>query len=608
MSNPQIVIIDTGISQMSRAFSRVIESYEVVKSDKEIYVLSCESTDYIGHGSAVSDIICDINPNVDIISFRICNDNIDIDEEILLSTLEYIEEKINADFINISAGLTYSYHYHKMNDLCRKISEKHTVIVSAFENDGAVSYPAMFEDVIGVDVTRSFASKHDIIMSKNGIVDVFVPDIFYRTVFDGRKTIIKGTSFASAKITGLLSCKFNQKGNLLEKSDWIDSISTETREVSKSISVLGPQFPIRKAILFPVNKELQALLRYKDLLTFQIAGVYDEKMLGNVGKEVFGEVVQSYDRINWNDDFDTIILSCSVQLSSVTKHLYMPEIVKLASKYNKNVYSFEYIDRKYTHCFYPDLQPEMIPYKNHYKLHQTTIPVVGVWGTSSKQGKFSLQLELIRRFRKSGYNTGHISTEPSGYLFGADFVFHYGYNAHLNIEPWESTILLNHMVWETQTKNKDILITGGQSGTIPYSNMTAEKFFTYQYNFLAGTRPDFNILCVNPHDEKEYVAKTIGFINSMTENGVQALVVYPIEVQETSSGISYGLKNLSFEEQKMIKRAFTNYYSLPVYLLSAENDLNDLYNLVVDFFAEDVEDVEDVEDERLTDALKFEIT
>ncbi|GJM70759.1 hypothetical protein HMSSN036_29750 [Paenibacillus macerans] len=55
------------------------------------------------------------------------------------------------------------------------------------------------------------------------------------------------------------------------------------------------------------------------MLKFKIAGVYDEKTSGNVGRTLFGEYIESFDSINWSDDFDTIILSCTSELSTITK-------------------------------------------------------------------------------------------------------------------------------------------------------------------------------------------------------------------------------------------------------------------------------------------------
>lgn len=183
------------------------------------------------------------------------------------------------------------------------------------------------------------------------------------------------------------------------------------------------------------------------MINFEIAGVYDERLSGNIGKMLLGENIKSYNSINWNDDFDTIVLSCTSALSTITKRQYATEVIKMNEQYNKNVYSFEGIESDYKRLFYPNITSNMVPYENSFKLHKVTIPIIGTFGTSSKQGKFSLQLAIIKRLAKHGYNVGHISTEPSGYLFGADSVFHFGYQSYLKVQSWECISILNNMVW-----------------------------------------------------------------------------------------------------------------------------------------------------------------
>lgn len=53
-------------------------------------------------------------------------------------------------------------------------------------------------------------------------------------------------------------------------------------------------------------------------------------------------------------------------------------------------------------------------------MRKTSKPIVAICGTSSKQGKFHIQLELRKRFQSNGYKLFQTSTEPTGYLFGMD--------------------------------------------------------------------------------------------------------------------------------------------------------------------------------------------
>lgn len=348
-----------------------------------------------------------------------------------------------------------------------------------------------------------------------------------------------------------------------------------------------PRFQINKAIIFPVNKESHALLRFKNMVKFEIAGVYDERLSGNVGKVLFGEKIESYDSINWSDDFDTIVLSCTSELSAITKRQYAAEVIKMAEQHNKNVYSFESIESDYERLFYPNITSDMVPYVNNYKLHKVTIPIVGVFGTSSKQGKFSLQLNIINRLIKHGYNVGHISTEPSGYLFNADSVFHCGYQSYLKVRPDECISILNDMVWNAQLKGKDILITGCQSGTLHYDNSNVDNFAINQYAFALGTMPDFYILCINPHDDIEYITRTINFINSIDNGKVYAIAVFPVQAVETITGIKYKMQELCNDDLLNFKERNEKIFNLPIYCIGDDSDMEELCNLIISHFAED---------------------
>ncbi|MCE3203135.1 S8 family peptidase [Paenibacillus sonchi] len=585
MKNARIAIIDSGISGKSEAFNNLIESYSLSKKDGFLTVTQSETLDYIGHGTAVAHIIHTINNNVDLLSFRICNDVMDVDEEGLLYLLEYIYDNIEVDIINISAGITYLTKYKELDEVCRKLYQKGVVIVSAFDNDGAISYPAAFNEVVGVDVRDEYKNRNDIYYVKNSIIDIFVPNIYYRTMSKDKKTILKGSSFAAAKITGLLSQKIHEFNPSSTKIDLLKTIANICLDVEINESIEAPRFKINKAIIFPLNKESHALLRFKDMLIFKIAGVYDERLSGNVGKTIYDESISSFDSINWDDDFDTVILSCTSELSSITKRQYDNEVINKAKEHNKNVYTFENVLSDYEKLFYPNVTASVVPQGNFLKLHKVTIPIVGVFGTSSKQGKFTLQLELIKRLSKLGYKTGHISTEPSGYLFNADYVFHFGYHSYLKIQPWESIAILNNMIWQTQLKEKDILITGCQSGTLHYNNSQIEHFAIFQYAFTLGAMPDFCVLTVNPHDDIEYINRTINFINSIDDGKVRALVVFPIQAVETLSGIKYKTQKLLGSELVILKEKFQKRFKIPVYCLGNDADIEELTNFIISFFA-----------------------
>ncbi|GHU39831.1 hypothetical protein FACS1894193_00970 [Bacilli bacterium] len=581
----RIAIIDSGIGKKIDTNSNVKEAYRLEKKGSQCFLISEESIDLLGHGTAISEIIVSENPEVELISIRIYEKFLEVDEESLFFVLEYINNNIEVDIINISAGITYLSNYERLNEICNKLHKNGIIVISAFDNNGAISFPAAFENVLGIDVENR-KGKNGIIDINHSIVNLVVDDRYYRTLWNQTPTIIKGTSFACAYVTGILSkyiCDHSEEKAVLSLKK---TLAVEKREIKKSESFPKPNFEIKKAIVFPINKESKSFLRFRNQLKFEVVGLYDEKILGKIGQEISSLKIKSYDDIEWTEDFDTIILSYSKDIASLTGREYQAEILENARKHNKNIYSFEKIFSDRSNVFYPTLTNDMVPFYNISKLHKTTIPVVGVFGTSSKQGKFTLQQHIISRINEIGYRTGFISTEPSGYLLDADFVFHYGYSAELSLDLRDYISILNEMVWKIQLKNKDIIISGAQSGIQNYNDSRVTDFNLEQQSILLGLNPDFSILCVNPHDELEYIKKSINYINSICNSDVKAIVVFPVKAEKTITGLGYITKELCQEKIESIKRSLTTQLGLPTFAISQKKDMDKIVEFIVEDLSE----------------------
>lgn len=93
------------------------------------------------------------------------------------------------------------------------------------------------------------------------------------------------------------------------------------------------------------------------------------------------------------------------------------------------------------------------------KLYRISKPILCEVGTSSKQGKFSLQLAISEQLVKFSYNIGQLGAEPSSLLFGMDECFHFGYSSDCNL-PIDNIV---SYVNQISQKDSDIIISGCQS-------------------------------------------------------------------------------------------------------------------------------------------------
>ena len=573
----KIAVIDSGISENIN----VLNKYEINRSTTKYTLFRGDAIDKLGHGTMVANIILDENPHAVLDIYKLFDDKIETTWDELYFVLDSILNSENVyDFINISCGITYIYEYNTLYNICKKLLEKGTIIVSAFDNDGAISYPACLDTVIGVDIVNSVYGQHETIKVSESIVNYLVPNKYYRSKgINGITALYNGTSFACAKVTGYLSFMAQDEKN---KENLVKEISNNQMCIKSN----APHFNIKKAIIFPYNKESDVLLRNSYMLGFNIDKIYDEKRKGLIQKEKHGYLIDNYQNIDWSDDFDTVILSCTKELYSLTGINYQEIFVNKCIEFKKNIYAFEQLPIENKHMFYPKVEQNQIPKNRFQKLRRMTLPVVGVFGTSSKQGKFSLQLQILQNLKQMGYNTGFLSTEPSGYLFGADFVFPMGYQSTvmLNCNIYDYISVLNEEMWKMEADDKDIAIVGCQSGSIHYDMANLNQLAVQQYGFLLGTAPDIFILKVNPFDDFQYIERTIKYLNCINTGKVIALSIFPMHNVKTQTGLYYSYQKISKIEELNLKKKLYNYFKIPVF---CQNETESLCELIINYFTED---------------------
>lgn len=589
-----IVVLDTGISDK---FTDIIyDGYEMTRTNGEEFIVTNSiGIDLHGHGTAVANIIHSVESRLRIISFKICNYDNEVDSTAITEALAYIHDYLKVDIINISAGVTYINDLSGMKNICQKLYAKGVVVVSAFDNEGAVSYPAALNEVIGVDCAP--VGETNVVTIENSIVNILIPTRYYRTFWNnGKRALLCGTSFACAYFSGIYG-KYLLEGGTNDAQKYIRNISSKIIECKQSKELSKPNFDIRKAIIFPVNKESHAILRNRSSLNFSVIGAYDDRLSGNIGKNFWGIIVQNFNSLDWDLDFDTVILSYISEFEKTVNKNYIETIINKCQQYSKKLYTFENVFNNYcssnnqtitdqcSQVFYPSIDNSVVPYHKFNKLNRLSIPVVGVFGTSSKQGKYTLQLDLIRCLRDQAYKVGFLATEPSGYLLSADYTFHFGYKANIQLSQRDIIAILNEYLFRIQLDGSDIVITGCQSATVHYDNANINQFCIEQFGFLLGAEPDFCVLCINAYDEIEYIKRTISCIQSVGDGKVLAIALYPKDVLSTATNIVYKTKTMNFDEITERKKYFCEKLSLPIYCIGVEEDTEKLCNQIIDFFS-----------------------
>jgi uncharacterized NAD-dependent epimerase/dehydratase family protein len=599
-----IVLIDSGVNRGHPALkNEEISGLNLLDPENPRDI-----DDKVGHGTAIYYLLRRYAPKAHIFPIKIFDDSFSTTYEYLIQALEYVYENLECKVIHLSNGVTYCDDIEYFHSLCIKIKEKGIILISAFDNGGTISYPAAFPEVIGVDWSSSCKRFSDYEYLENSPVNIRGIGTEIRVPWlEDQYILAGGSSFVAPYITG-------QVYGLIEKEVTnLEDICSQLKQKSKKqyqfeeIQDIKKSFPIKRAVIFPYNKEIHSLLRYSDLLSFQIHKLYDVRYLGNTGKRIAelteqsipsDLVVQDLDKLDWeSEEFDCFVLGHSKMLGQTLERDFISEMIEKCLAYGKNLYCFDDLSPYEKECskfreaglsvYYPSVTEKNIPKSHCGKLRHMGKPVIGIFGTSSKQGKYTLQLALRRHLLRDGYRLGQLGTEPTAPLFGFDACYPVGYASTVKISGLEGISTINYLMGQIEDRNPDIIMVGGQSQTISLTTGNIGLYTLYNQELLLGSEPDICILCVNIFDEIEYIKRTVRFLESFIETKVIALVLYPVERNLRWSVFGNTSNSISEERLLLKQEELKELTGLPVYILNSATDIEGLYHKCIDFFAEE---------------------
>ena len=358
---------------------------------------------------------------------------------------------------------------------------------------------------------------------------------------------------------------------------------------------------IKKSIVFPFNKEIHSLIRFQDMLSFSIVDIYDIKYSGQIGRSVSdilrmesapNHIIKNIVDVDW-DSFDTLIVGHIRDLLAIGNCYEMVQMLfEEAARRKKYIFSFGDVSNYFPivkankkNYYVPLLKKENIRMIPDGKLFCTNMPILGIFGTSSKQGKYSLQLALRRKFLSMGYKIGQIGTEASAFLFGMDACFPFGNESTVLFDRFDIISYINYKLFEMSTKRIDLIISGCQAGTITDNESSLFRYTLPQYEFLLALNPDAVILCVNEYNDYYEIERNINFIESSVNCKVIGLVVFPVTLKSENTWYQNRFKTISEKEIEVIKKKLFNQHHRKVYILGNEEDMSTLACSIIHFFS-----------------------
>jgi len=596
MINCDVVIIDSGIKQNETNVSGVC-----IDRKNETFEISDDYEDEIGHGTIIYSSIRKQVGEKKIFIVKLSRQQDEFDDSLLIAALEYIRLNINCKIINVSLGVKVSTDLQKLYDICKELAERGTVIVSAFDNEGCYSYPATFDCVIGVDSKMDFKRANEFDYVENSPINVFGKGSLQRVSIEkGKMALVDGTSIACTHITSFLANNIEDDMNLSKaltllksKARYIYTSNVDEQDKNNRF------FKISNAVVFPFAKETHAFIRFEDMLSFQIKGFYDVRSSGKVGRKLStfyremntDECIMDIEKVEWAD-LDTIILGHLDELNAATGKDYKRELIQKAIVAKVNIFSFDSLEPyddllrdSGIEYYYPRVTKDDVIRNSFGKLYKINKPVVGIFGTSSKQGKFSLQLTLKRELELCGYEVGSIGTEPHSRLFNLDVDFPMGYHSTVQIQGNEIVLYLNNEINKLCQKGKEIILTSTQAQIIPYYCNNLLEYPVMQYQFALGTMPDAIVMCINYYDEIPYIRNSMYTLMGLTDATIIAFVLYPMSYFDTENGkYSEIRREISDDEFRQKAEMLQKEFHIPVYLLGEKQHMSSLCQTVIDFF------------------------
>ena len=552
--------------------------------------------DRAGHGTAVAGIIHRIAPAAELYSVRVFDESLRADGRALLAGLRWAIE-FDMDVVNLSLGTTDPAIATEMQALCQEAAKERVVLVAAAHNEGIDSFPAALPEVIGVQGADEVRGPYGYYFRADQAVECAARGDLQRVCWADRREIMqRGNSFAAPHIAGIVALlrevqpqaplaavRAALAANALEEDSAVRG--GEAAEVSAP----GALDWLRRAALYPFNKEMHALVRFRALAPFEIVGVADPVGKGLVGKDaatVLGAApmgVEISARIELAAKAaDALVVGYVDQLGRIAKRDVLRECIEKAFDRGLHVFSFGPVRPKHYGDLYQRAETQglklVYPYVDEREVlailkrgpadPPVAAPVLGVFGTSASQGKFTLQLNLRRQLQALGFAVGQLGTEP---------------HAAAHSLP---VLSLDAQMRAINAKKPDIILVGSRSGTIPYDIHHPRTHSLGSLAFLMGTRPDACVLVVNSIDANDYIRDTLDALHGVAKTRVLALAMsdkakHPREIMGCTLHVPRQMDDAEIAAQLA---QLEERFGLPAVSILDERCQERLVELIVDYF------------------------
>ena len=200
----RVGVIDSGWDR-AQDDPRVLPGISFVDPDDDFALGQTDDDhDRLGHGTACVDLILRIAPEAEVVPIRVFGKQLETSPSILHAGLKWaVEQQLNV--VNVSLGTMLEGTLHPLYAVCERARRSGIIIVAAGHNASDWSYPAIFENVIGVAADR-FQSPYEYRYRPDDAMECQAWGVEQPVLWLGGRRVVKnGTSFAAPNIAGIVT-------------------------------------------------------------------------------------------------------------------------------------------------------------------------------------------------------------------------------------------------------------------------------------------------------------------------------------------------------------------------------------------------------------------
>ena len=160
--------------------------------------------DVLGHGTACADLILAIAPDARVVPVKVFGKVLETSPGTLHAALLWAIDA-GVQVINVSLGTRLEGTLHPLYAACEKARRAGIIVVAAGHNANDWSYPAIFENVIGVSAGK-FESPYHFNYRPEHAMECQAWGVEQPVLWIGGQRLVKhGTSFAAPNVAGIVA-------------------------------------------------------------------------------------------------------------------------------------------------------------------------------------------------------------------------------------------------------------------------------------------------------------------------------------------------------------------------------------------------------------------